>query len=216
MKQKNYKHYEKYISNFTLWLKKFNRTFCILNMVLLTFSALSHHGEITFSSILFTANLYSNNTNLLYLLIAIINHWYISAIDTTMVVNSFFSVVLSIEYLVLGTILSTLRRIETEYCIHVSNTKREKKVGSFNFKYITAYLIFMDFAMPKMSYISILVIIASHKVFRRFPVLVYLTSIVDCVQIIYLLNHPIDMYYFFVILGYFITIIYEYIRLKYI
>ena len=185
------------INRLNYWIKNIFFVFSISNVILLTLSQISNHGSISYSSILLTCSLITKKEKLItkFLFISLIIHWYKSAVDNTLVVNTFLSALFSIEFVVYSTIYSVKNRFIKELNIYNYNTNIsiDKRKSNKVFSNIENYIVFLDFAIPNVNILTICVLICIiwHKIVRRkifvtmSKFIVGLLSLIDSILLIW-------------------------------
>lgn len=134
-------------------LGKFHKLFFFLNIFLLLLSQISMHGSISYSAIYFTFSLYLPFQNISVSnlsLIALFVHWYKSAVDNTLLLNTFVSAVFSIEYLIESTLSSTKYRLEPDH---------NKKYTLRTLTHVEFFILFLDLVFFETRFLTVILLL---------------------------------------------------------
>lgn len=140
------------------WLNNVSFIFGIINVFLLLISQLFQHGSLSYSSVSYTFLLFTKSTNITKVsLISVIVHWYKSAIDNTLVLNTFISAIFSIEFLVYTTIFYSKLRLENELKMYEYLKPKTKNISQ-SFPNVESFIIFMDFCFFESNFMTMTVL----------------------------------------------------------
>lgn len=144
------------------WIDNVYIIFSIINIIMLLLSQISTHGSLSYSSILLTSLLLRKEETMFVRIctIAVIIHWYKSALDNTLVVNMLLSIILSIEFLVCSTLFNVKNRLENELSIYMYKPIIQKQTNTV-FPYIINYIVFLDFAIFNVNILTLIVLISA-------------------------------------------------------